>query len=131
MLRTQESTTKREFDLGDRLITFSARVISMIESLPDGKAATHIGGQILRSATAPVANHGEAQSAESRRDFVHKMKVGLKELRETTQWLKLIDKLNYFEHGQLSSLLSEIDQLERIFFSSIRTAMKNLEKEDR
>jgi four helix bundle protein len=129
MLRTTETTQKREFDLSDRLIEFSSRVISLIEALPNGKAATHIGSQILRSCTAPVASQGEAKSAESRKDFIHKMKVGLKELRETTQWLKLIRKLGYFEARQMAPLMKEIDELERIFFASIRSAEKNLEKE--
>ncbi len=71
------------FDLQERLIGFAVRVINVVEALPGDRIGNHIGGQLLRSGTSPAANYGEAQSAESRRDFLHKMKVALKELRET------------------------------------------------
>ena len=70
-------------DLEDRLIDFAVRIINVIEALPNTKVGNHIGGQLLRSGTSPAPNYGEAQSAEFRRDFIHKMKIALKELRET------------------------------------------------
>ncbi len=78
-------------ELEDRLIDFAVRVIAVVEALPDSKAGKHVAGQLVRSGTSPAPNYGEAQSAESRRDFIHKMKVALKELRETLVWLKVIN----------------------------------------
>ena len=76
-----------KFDLEERLIEFAVRVIRTAESLPKTKTGNHISGQLIRSGTSPAPNYGEAQSAESRADFVHKMRLGLKELRETRIWL--------------------------------------------
>lgn len=74
---------RRQFDLRDRLVSFAVRVITVVESLPDSKAGKHVAGQLVRAGTSPAPNYGEAQSAESPRDFIHKMKIALKELRET------------------------------------------------
>ena len=82
----------REFDLQDRLIDYAVRIMALSEALPDTKAGKHVASQILRSGTSPAPNYGEAQSAESKADFVHKLKVALKELRETEIWLKVIKK---------------------------------------
>ena len=71
------------FDLEDRLIDFAVRIIRTAEALPKTKVGKHISGQLIRSGTSPAPNYGEAQSAESRSDFIHKMKISLKELRET------------------------------------------------
>ena len=78
------------FDLEERLIEFAVRIIQMAESLPKTKAGNHIAGQLIRSGTSPALNYGEAQAAESRSDFIHKMKVCLKELRESRVWLLMI-----------------------------------------
>jgi|GEM_PF-460564 len=83
-------TMEREYDLQDRLIDFSVRIIALSEALPDTKAGKHVSSQILRSGTSPAPNYAEARSAESRADFVHKLKVALKELPETEIWLKVI-----------------------------------------
>ena len=77
------SKENRIFDLEERLIDFAVRIIRIVESLPKTKVANHIAGQLVRCGTSPAPNYGEAQSAESRSDFIHKMKVALKELRET------------------------------------------------
>ncbi len=82
----------RDFDLQDRLIEFVVRVMSVVEALPNNRIGNHVAGQLLRSGTAPAPNHGEAQSAESCKDFVHKMKIALKELRETHVWLLMIQR---------------------------------------
>ena len=71
----------REYDLQDRLIDFAVRVIRLSEALPDTRAGRHVAAQMLRSGTSPAPNYGEAQGAESKADFVHKLKVALKELR--------------------------------------------------
>ncbi len=81
------SKETRTFDLEDRLIDFAVRIVRTAESLPKTKVGNHIAGQLIRCGTSPAPNYGEAQSAESRSDFIHKMKVCLKELRETRVWL--------------------------------------------
>ena len=84
--------SKRQFDLEDRLIDFALLVDEIIEKLPNTKLGNHIAGQLTRSSTSPALNYGEAQSAESTKDFVHKLKIILKELRETRVCLKIIMK---------------------------------------
>ena len=81
------SKEKDEFDLEARLIDFAVRIIKLAESLPKTKIGKHIEGQLLRCGTSPAPNYGEAQGAESRFDFIHKMKICLKELRETKVWI--------------------------------------------
>ncbi|MEM1120129.1 MAG: four helix bundle protein [Bacteroidota bacterium] len=108
-------------ELEDRLIDFASRIIDLVEALPKGVAARHLGGQIVRSGTSPALNYGEARGAESPSDFVHKLKVCLKELRETYICMKIIDKRNWFPKGKLNSLLKENDELIAIFVSSVKT----------
>ena len=79
-------------DLENRLIDFAVQIINVIEALPNTKAGNHIAGQLVRSGTSPAPNYGEAQSAESRKDFIHKMKIALKELRESLIWLRIIER---------------------------------------
>jgi len=116
---------ERKFDLDDRLINFAVAVIKIAESLPKSLAAVHIAGQLVRSCTSPALNYGEAQSAESRNDFIHKMKVSAKELRETFNCLKLIQKLKWHKADDLNQLLDENNQLISIFVKSIETAQRN------
>jgi len=85
-----EKTTGRRYDLEDRLIAFADRILNVVDSLPRTRVGNHIGNQLVRCGSSPVANYGEAQSAESRSDFIHKLKLSLKELRETRVWLTLI-----------------------------------------
>lgn len=111
------------FDLEERLLNYSALIIRLTESLPSSRAGNHVGGQLLRLGTSPLANHGEAQAAESRRDFLHKMSVCLKELRESHRWIRLIDRVPLLEQNEeITSILQETDELIRIFVASIRTA---------
>ena len=70
-------------DLEERLINFSVLIVQLVETMPERKAANHLAGQLLRSDTSPALNYGEAQSGESRKDFIHKISIVLKELRET------------------------------------------------
>jgi four helix bundle protein len=81
-----------EYNLEDRLIDFAVRIIRLSEALPNNKAGTHVASQVLRSGTSPAPNYGEAQSAESAADFIHKLKIALKELRETLVWLAIISR---------------------------------------
>jgi four helix bundle protein len=116
----------RKFDLEERLLEFASAVIDLSEILPDSRAGNHIAGQILRSGTSPFPNHGEAESAESRDDFIHKLKICLKELRETRRWARLIQRKGWAKNeSALLLVLSESDELIRIFMSSIRTTQQN------
>jgi len=117
---------KRRFDLEERLLEFASAVIDLSEKLPNTRAGNHVAGQVLRSGTSPYPNHGAAEDAESRDDFIHKLKVCLKELRETRRWARLIKRKGWGkEDPTLVFVLSEADELTRIFFSSIQTAKRN------
>ncbi|MFN4255425.1 MAG: four helix bundle protein [Saprospiraceae bacterium] len=109
-------------DVENRLIDFASRIIDLVEALPKSAAAKHLGSQLLRSGTSPALNYGEAQSAESRDDFVHKMKICLKELRETLICLKLIARRSWFSEGKLSPLIAENNELVAMFVASTKTA---------
>ncbi|MGA0333856.1 MAG: four helix bundle protein [Kiritimatiellia bacterium] len=112
-----------KYDLEKRLLKFSADVILLSEKLPKTRAGNHIAGQILRSGTSAYPNHGEAQAAESRKDFIHKMRVCLKELRETLRWLNLIAETKIISDQEvLARIRQENDELIRIFMASIKTA---------
>ena len=122
----------RKFDLEERLLEFASAVIDLSEKLPPSRAGNHVAGQILRSGTSPYSNHGEAESAESRDDFIYKLKVCLKELRETRRWARLIERKHWTRGDTtLNFVLSESEELIRIFMSSIRTAQLNAWKQQR
>ena len=113
------------FDLEDRLLIYAARVIKLVDKLPGTRANNHVAKQLLRSGTSPLPNHGEAQSAESRADFVHKLKICLKELRETYRWLKLLLLARMLKDPkEAEELLKETEELLRIFAASVTTARK-------
>jgi len=121
----------QKYDLEDRLLEYGASVVRFTEKMPNTRAANHVGGQLLRSGTSPLFNHGEAQAAESPNDFVHKMRVCLKELRESQRGLRLIGKVPLTDDSAvLDPLLLETDELIRIFVASIRTAEKNKVREN-
>ncbi|MCC6463639.1 MAG: four helix bundle protein [Saprospiraceae bacterium] len=117
-----EKRSTAKFDLEDRLIEFAVRIIDAAEVLPKTFVCKHLGNQIVRSGTAPALNYAEAQSAESKPDFVHKMKICLKELRETAVCLKIIQRKEYFKGERLDPLLKENNELISIFVKSIKTA---------
>jgi four helix bundle protein len=122
----------RKYDLEERLLEFASAVIDLSEKLPDSRAGNHVAGQVLRSGTSPYPNHGEAEDAESREDFIHKLKICLKELRETRRWARLIKLKGWAkDETTLIYILGEADELIRIFFSSIQTAKRNLLNERR
>jgi four helix bundle protein len=117
---------KQKYDLEERLLRYSARIIKVVDALPSTRTGQHIAGQILRSGTSPYPNHGEAQAAESAKDFIHKLRVSLKELRETKRWLKLIQYIKLINNSKgLDELLDETEQLIKIFATSIKTTQKN------
>jgi four helix bundle protein len=114
-----------DYNLEDRLIDFAVRIIRLTEALPATKAGAHVAGQILRSGTSPAPNYGEAQSAESAADFIHKLKIALKELRETLIWLKIMSRASMIKsESMLASLMQENDELVAILFASVKTAGK-------
>ncbi len=113
----------KNYDLEDRLIEFALSIISIVEGLPSKRTTNHIGGQLLRSGTSPAPNYGEAQSAESRKDFIHKMKIALKELRESRIWLLIIQRKKYVRPEKtIETVLNECLELIKIFVKSIKTA---------
>ena len=114
-----------KYDLEERLLEFTAKVVQLADSLPNTKAGNHIAGQLLRCGTSPLANHGEVEAAESRKDFLHKLRICLKELRETWRWLRLIGRLKLAETADLRETLNEVEELIRIFAASVRTTEKN------
>jgi four helix bundle protein len=119
----------KTFDLEDRLIDFAVRIIRIAESLPKTRIGKHIAGQIVRCGTSPAPNYGEAQGAESRADFVHKIKICLKELRETRVWLLMIIKAELIKSAsKIEPLIDENNQLISIFVKSIQTARKKGKK---
>ena len=119
----------KTYDLEGRLIDFAVRIIRIAESLPNTKVANHIAGQMIRCGTSPAPNYGEAQSAKSRSDFIHKMKVCLKELRETRVWLLMIVRIMLIKQAsKLEPLIQENNELISIFVTSIRTAKKGKKK---
>jgi len=116
----------KDYDLEDRLIDYSVRIINISEALPDTRAGRHVSGQLLRSGTSPAPNYGEAQSAESRKDFIHTIKIALKEMRESLVWLKVVRKAGWITPlEKIEPLLKETDELIAILFSSAETARKN------
>jgi four helix bundle protein len=107
--------------LEDRLIAFGADVCGLLRKMPGDAIGTQIRKQLVRSATSPAANYAEARAAESRRDFVHKMQICLKELRESLVWLRFTDRLCR-RSEEVAELADECGQLIAIFVASIKTA---------
>lgn len=99
--------------------------MDLSDQLPESHASNHLGKQILRSGTSPAPNYGEVQGAESQSDFIHKMKVCLKELRETLIWLKICRRRKMLDEEYLTDLIEECHELISIFVSSIQTAENN------
>ena len=116
-------------ELVERLINFSARIGKVVDALPDTRMGRHIGGQLVRSGTSPAPNYEEACAAESRADFVHKLSICLKELRESRSWIRLIIETEMLTEHRMSELLDESNQLCNIIAQSIVTAkQQNPEK---
>ena len=113
--------------LEDRLINFSVRIIKLSASLPRTPAGKHVAGQILRSGTSPAPNYGEARGAESHNDFVHKLRIVLKELNETSIWLRVIECSELIRKDLLGDIINENNELCRIFTASLKTARGNVQ----
>ena len=109
----------------ERLIDFAARVGKVVDALPDTRMGRHVGGQLVRSGTSPAPNYEEGCAAESRADFVHKLSISLKELRESNTWIRLIIKTEMLPEQRMGELLDECHQLRNIIAQSIVTAKEN------
>lgn len=122
---------KRDFDLEERLLEYSADIIRLTETMRRTQAGIHVAGQLLRSGTSALPNHGEAQAAESAADFVHKMSICLKELRESRRWLRLTQRVPLVKTASsVDPVLRETEELIRIFYASIATAKKRTLRKD-
>lgn len=120
------SESNKKYDLEERLVQFSLMIIDIVEMLLNNRTGNHIAGQTLRSGTSPAFNYGEAQVAESRDDFIHKMKICLKELKETHVALQIIKRKPLIKDlPKLDTALDENRELISIFVKSIETAKKN------
>jgi four helix bundle protein len=109
-------------ELSERLLDFAARVGKVVDAIPETRMGRHIAGQLVRSCTAPAPNYEEGCASESRADFIHKISIALKELRESRSWIKLIVKSDLLPADRLTGVLDESDQLCKIFGASVNTA---------
>lgn len=126
-MASDQEKNGRKYDLEERLIDFTLQVIEIVEALPQTRVGNHVAGQFLRRGTSAAPNEGEPRGAESRKDFVHKMKVVLKELRQVRVWLLLIHRKGLLRsRDQLARAQSECDELISIFVKSISTAERGL-----
>ena len=114
----------RADELEERLIDFAVRVVNLSANLPRTPAGKHIAGQIIRSGTSPAPNYGEARGAESHADFIHKLRIVLKELNETSIWLRVIERSQMLRKELIADIVGENKELCRIFTASLRTARK-------
>jgi four helix bundle protein len=124
--KSAESSQTQADELEDRLIDFAVRIVKLSASLPRTPAGKHIAGQIMRSGTSPAPNYGEARGAESHADFIHKLRIVLKELNETSIWLRVIERSQLVKKELLTELTGENRELCKIFTVSLKTARKRI-----
>lgn len=108
--------------LSDRLLDFAVRIGKVVDALWDTRLGRHIAGQLVRCGTSSPPNYEEACAAESRNDFIHKVRVALKELRETRCWLRMIVKGDLLPEPQMRSVIDESTELCNILGKSAATA---------
>ncbi len=116
---------QRIYDLEDRLIAFAVLICRIADELPSTRVGIHVAGQLIRCGTSPAANYAEARAAESRKDFIHKMRLCLKELRETLVWLRFLRRFEIGMADELDPAVQESNELIAIFVKSIATAKRN------
>ena len=115
-------------NLEDRIVRFAARCIKVCATLPKSAVGSmSLADQLFRSSTSIAANYAEACEVESARDFVHKLKIAMKELSETRMWLKLIGEAGYVENAKLADLVCESKELSRIFSASVTTTKRKIQ----
>jgi four helix bundle protein len=115
---------EKPHQLSDRLLDFAIEVIKITDALPNTVAGRHVGGQLVRAGTSCGSNYEEACGAESRSDFVHKMSIVLKELKESRFWLRLISRMEMLPSDRIEPVLNECQQLCAIVAKSILTAKR-------
>ena len=124
MILIKNGPTMKSEELANRLLDFAVRIIRLTEALPSNYNASHIGKQLLRSGTSVGANYEEARGAGSGQDFLNKINISLKELRETLFWLKIIQKAELIKPARLEEIIKEADELCSILISSAKTIKK-------
>ena len=121
---------QKEHGLEIRIPLFAARCINVCEAIPAKRLKSgHFKDQLFRSATGVSANYAEAEEPESRRDFIHKMKIAMKELAEARSWLRIISATGYLDMKRLDPLIAESIELTKMMGASVATARERLEKE--
>ena len=115
-------------ELSERLLNFAARVGKVVDALPETRMGRHIAGQLVRCATSPAANYEEACAGESRADFIHKLQIVLKELRESRCWIRMIIGAELLPQARLAEILDEVNQLARIVAQSVVTTKAQKER---
>jgi four helix bundle protein len=121
--------TTAQYNLEQRVAEFASCVIAVCDALPTRTGASHIKDQMFRSSTSVAANYAEASVPESRKDFIHKMNIALKELVETRMWLRIIMLRKYLDNSMVDPIIQETTELAKIFHSSVMTARKRLASE--
>ena len=108
-------------EFSDRLWDFSIQVARVVESIPDTRVGRHVAGQLIRCGTSPAPNYDEGCDAESRKDFTHKLAIAVKEMRETSGWLRFVVRFGLLPEKQVGPVLDEAIQLRRMLGSSLKT----------
>lgn len=121
------ANVRKDEELANRLLDFAVRIIKLVKKLPDNKIGIHVSGQLLRCGSSPGANYEEARGAESKADFIHKLGIVLKELKESRFWIKIIIRVPLLQPDNVAPLLDECEALVAIIAKSIFTARKSKE----
>ena len=121
-IRIERGLQSRADQLEERLIDFAVRIVALSANLPRTSAGKHLASQILRSGTSPAPNYGEARDAESHADFVHQMRIVLKQLNETSIWLRMIERSKLLRRELILDIIGKSAELSRIVTASLRTA---------
>ncbi len=124
-METLPETVTTYYDLQDRLIDLAVRIAAICDDLPPTRVGKHVAGQLVRCSTAPAPLHAEANAAESRKDFIHKLGLCLKELREAMSWLCYVQRLELGDATEIDRVVKDTDRAIAIVFTSIRTAKRN------
>ena len=112
-------------DIAERLLDFAVRVIKLVNALPKTIVGRHIAGQLVRQGTSCGCNYEESRGAESRADFLHKLGIAIKEIKESRFWLKVIYHAKIMKPEQIEPLITECEELATIIAKSIITAKAN------
>ena len=120
--KMKKNKEKSGGNIADRLLEFAVRVIKLVNALPKTAVGKHVGAQLLSSGTSPGANYEEARGAESRADFIHKLGIVLKELKESRFWLRLIHRTEILNPQRVEPMIDECEELIAIIAKSIVTA---------